>query len=295
MKLVLLGTGTPAPSRRRMGAGHLVDLGRAVIVFDHGPGAHQRLIEAGYRAQDVTHLFLTHHHYDHILDVPRLILTRWDHGPQDQPELVIAGPPPLVRMAGLMLGPDGLFAPDIAARIGSPVSVAVFRARGGTGERRWPVPRLRELAPGDDVAGDGWQVTAGPAYHAQPHLACLSYRLDCDGRSIVYSGDNGGVTDDFIAFAAGCDVLVHMTHFLAGTEYSADYRRMCAAHSDVAETARRAGARILVLTHLLPQLDTPGVGERMLAEMARVFDGTIILGADGMTVPLAPPAAAVAT
>ena len=77
MKLVLLGTGTPAPSRRRMGAGHLVDLGRAVIVFDHGPGAHQRLIEAGYRAQDVTHLFLTHHHYDHILDVPRLILTRW--------------------------------------------------------------------------------------------------------------------------------------------------------------------------------------------------------------------------
>ena len=60
MKITLLGTGTPAPSLRRQSSGYLFDLGGDVIVMDHGPGAHNRLLEAGYKATDVTHLFLTH-------------------------------------------------------------------------------------------------------------------------------------------------------------------------------------------------------------------------------------------
>jgi ribonuclease Z len=288
MKITLLGTGTPAPSLRRQSSGYLFDLGGDVIVMDHGPGAHNRLLEAGYKATDVTHLFLTHYHYDHIMDYPRLVLTRWDHGADSVPPLRVFGPSPLRELTDRLIGEHGAFAWDIAARVKSPASLAVYQARGGGTERPRPAPDLREVSTGDAVEGCGWTVTVGPARHVQPHLACQAYRLATDGTSVVYSGDNGGVYEPFIEFASGCDVLIHMNHFLSGTELTADYRRMTGSHLDVAETARRAGARMLVLTHLLPQLDHPGVKERMVAEMAAIYDGPIVVGEDLMTVPLAP-------
>ena len=59
MRLTLLGTGTPAPSLERQSSGYLVEVGSDTIVFDHGPGAHHRLIESGRRAVDVTRAFFT--------------------------------------------------------------------------------------------------------------------------------------------------------------------------------------------------------------------------------------------
>lgn len=106
------------------------------------------------------------------------------------------------------------------------------------------------------------------------------------GAEVVYSGDNGGVYEPFVEFAASCDLLIHMNHFLSGTELTQEYREMTASHLDVAETARRAGVGMLVLTHLVPQLDRPGVKERMVAEMAEIYDGPIVIGEDLMTVPL---------
>ena len=80
MKITLLGTGNPAPSLKRMGPGYLVTVGDDVIIFDHGPGSHHRLLQAGKKATEVTHAFFSHLHYDHFVDFPRLLLTRWDHG-----------------------------------------------------------------------------------------------------------------------------------------------------------------------------------------------------------------------
>src|SRR5688500_2074102 len=80
LTVTLLGTGTPAPSLTRQSSGYLIEVGDDVIVWDHGPGAHQRLIESGRRSIDVTHAFFTHLHYDHCMDYVRLVLQRWDQG-----------------------------------------------------------------------------------------------------------------------------------------------------------------------------------------------------------------------
>ena len=50
MRIRLLGTGTPTPSLRRMCSGYVVEVGEDVIVFDHGFGAHHRLMELGIPA-----------------------------------------------------------------------------------------------------------------------------------------------------------------------------------------------------------------------------------------------------
>jgi len=65
MKITLLGTGTPIPSLKRSSSGYMVEIGKDVILLDHGPGAFTRLMQAGKTARDVTHVFLSHLHFDH--------------------------------------------------------------------------------------------------------------------------------------------------------------------------------------------------------------------------------------
>jgi len=60
LSVTLLGTGTPSPSLDRQSSGYLIEVGHDLIVWDHGPGAHHRLLQSGHRSVDVTHAFFTH-------------------------------------------------------------------------------------------------------------------------------------------------------------------------------------------------------------------------------------------
>ena len=285
MRLTLLGTGTPAPSLTRAGSSYLVTIGSEILLFDHGQGAGTRLLEAGVRPNEIDAIFLTHLHYDHICDYPRLLLQHWDLGGGT---LRVFGPAPLETVTERLIGPDGAFGPDIAARVGHTASRAVFAARGGVGARPRPAPSLREVDVGDTAEGSGWRVTVGTARHVEPELRCLAYRLESGGRSIVFGGDSGGVFAPLIALARNADVLIHMCHFLNGTEPSEAFRESCGGHLDAARVAAEAGVTTLVLTHFPPGLDRPGVKERIVREAGAVFGGRIVLGQDLLEVPLDP-------
>src|SRR5262249_9372386 len=284
MKITLLGTGTPAPSLERQSSGYLIEVGGDLIVMDHGPGAHHRLIESGHRAVDVSHVFISHLHYDHCMDYPRLVLQRWDLGASRIPDLKVYGPTPIARMTELLFGEDGVYGPDIRARVEHESSVVVFKERGGEPPRRRPAPRVTEVHAGDVVEGDGWRVTVGHASHVQPQLECLAFRIDSDDGSICYSGDSGGVCEELIELARGCDVAILMNHYMSGTEPTASYRAACGNHLDNAVIARRAGVKTLVLTHVLAHIDQPGVREQIIHEIRQEFDGNVIWGEDLMRI-----------
>ena len=55
-----------------------------------------------------------------------------------------------------------------------------------------------------------WQVTAAPAVHAQPCHDCLAYRLDCDGGSVVITGDTVPCKCT-IELVRDIDLLLHMS------------------------------------------------------------------------------------
>ncbi len=286
MKITLLGTGTPAPSLTRQSSSYLIEIGEDVIVLDHGPGAQHRLLEAGHHPSDVTHAFFTHMHYDHIMDYPRLVLQHWDMGAGKIPDLKVFGPQPLARISQQLVGEEGAFGLDIESRVNHPVSQDVFVSRGGILPRLKPRPEVREVVPGDKIEGEAWRITVGEAFHFQPILECLAYRVESDEGTLVYSGDNGGVQESMIELARDCDVLIHMCHFLSGTEPSDAYRQGCGNHMDIAETAKRANVKTVVLTHCISMLDGPGIMENLICEMKAVFNGNIIIGQDLMEVPL---------
>jgi ribonuclease BN (tRNA processing enzyme) len=289
LKITLLGTGTPAPSLTRQSSGYLIEVGDDLIVMDHGPGAHHRLIESGHRAVDVSYAFISHLHYDHCLDYARLVLQRWDMGADRIPDLKVYGPTPIARMTELLFGEEGVYGPDIRARIEHESSIFVFEERGGKPPRKRPAPQVREVHAGDVVEGDGWRVTVGKASHVQPQLECLAFRLDSDEGSMCYSGDSGGVCEELIELARGCDVAILMNHYLSGTEPTASYRAACGNHRDNAVIARRAGVKTLVLTHVLAQIDQPSVREQIIHEIKQGFDGQVIWGEDLMQLDISRP------
>ena len=170
LSLTLLGTGTPSPLLHRAGSSYLVETGDTVLLFDCGPGSVRRLLRKGLGPDDVTHLFLTHLHYDHCVDYPYLVLSRWDQGTGKIPELDVCGPAPLARTTDRLFATDGAFGPDLEARTRHEGSEFIYEMRRGVLPRQRPVPNVTEVG------------------HVQPYLTCLAYRLDVSDTSIVFGG-----------------------------------------------------------------------------------------------------------
>src|SRR5713226_8427671 len=77
VKVTLLGTGSPIPSIQRFGPSILVEAGPEKLLFDCGRGVPIRLSQIHIPMREVTAVFFTHLHSDHIVGFPDLWLTGW--------------------------------------------------------------------------------------------------------------------------------------------------------------------------------------------------------------------------
>lgn len=286
MKLTLLGTGTPEPSLKRQSSGYAVQIGDDCLLLDAGPGSYHRFLESGHKPTDVTHVFLSHFHYDHFMEYPRIVLQRWDQGAGMVPELSVYGPKPLRKITDQLFGADGVYAADLRARTENECSLHVFQERGGILPRLLPEPRITEVTPGDVISGISWTVSVGEGLHFQPQLECYGYRIEGNGGTLCYAADSGGDCKSMIALARGADVLVHMTQIETGDAPSENFRKRNGTHLDVARLAAEAGVKTLVATHIGARMDCPGTRERVIAEMSEIFRGTLIWGEDLMTLEI---------
>lgn len=78
MKLLFLGTGAGAPSLTRNVSALLLlfDQGKEVWLFDCGEGTQQQMMRCGMAVQQISHIFITHLHGDHLYGLPGLLATR---------------------------------------------------------------------------------------------------------------------------------------------------------------------------------------------------------------------------
>ena len=76
--------------------------------------------------------------------------------------------------------------------------------------------------------------------------------------------------------------MIHMCSHISGSVDNHATRAGTSGHLEAAHTAAAAGARCLVASHIYNQFDLPGVRERVIAEMARIYDGVIVFGEDLM-------------
>lgn len=288
MKITLLGTGTPIPSLKRASSGYMVEAGGDVILIDHGPGAFARLMQTGKQARDVTQVFLSHLHFDHCGDLPRLIHHQWDAVGGLRPRFRIFGPAGTQEMLERLFGPRGAYERDLAARTSHPVSLRIYESRGGKGARPRPETTAEEIAPGSVVEGSEWRIEAFEVAHHQPYLESLGYRVTHNGKVFAYTSDvrlsgRDGPVKSLYALAKDADVLVH---YLNGFDFDRAETGVLSKQQVVAVLARDAGVKTLVTTHHGPTIDRDGVRERVIADIGEIFRGKLVWGEDLMTFEL---------
>ena len=285
LKVTLLGTGSPEPRANRHGSAHLVQADGEYLLFDCGPGATQRLAATDIPITEIDFQFFTHHHYDHNVDFSQFALVRWDQGAGRATPLQVYGPSGTERYVERLFGPQGAFEPDIVARTKHPVSIDMYRWRGGEGERQPIALGAKDVQPGIICAGPTWQVTAAPAVHAQPYHDCLSYRVDCDGGSVVITGDTIPCRST-IDLARDVDLLLHMSPDRKNWDDPISGRRFATfGPSDLSKAAAESGAKKLVIVHMMGNAwDDPAETQKILDEISSIYDGKIVLGEDLMEV-----------
>ena len=282
-RIYLLGTGTPTPTPTRFGSSHVIEVGGEYLMFDCGPAATYKLVQAGLWPTQIDYLFFSHHHFDHDVDYPCFLLCRWDQSIGKENELRVFGPTLTETLTERILGEEnGAFAHDWIARINHPGSQQVFVNRGGTLPRKPPSVSVRDIGPGKVHSGKEWEVTAAVAEHAQPWLDCLAYRVDSAEGSIIFTGDTVPC-ESVVNLARGADTMLCMCWGDSDVmdAIGEGQGSMCGTRG-AAEMAQEAGVKRLVLVHTGPGLCQPGAMEKGIGDIKRVYDGELIFGEELM-------------
>jgi ribonuclease Z len=280
LKVILLGTrGGPVIDPQHTGIGTLIVAGPERLLFDCGRGVPTAIARAGIAPRDITKVFITHLHSDHLVGLPELYLYPWASESRAAPFLVWGPTGTEAMMANLQKA----FEFDIHVRRDVDET---FSAEG----IRVAATDVREGVVYDV---NGVKVTAFFVDHA-PVTPALGYRVDHQGHSVVLSGDTRP-SENLVTFAKGADVLIHEAGTwkkdprLAGPpdERFGDSRgtrrqvRTIAEHHTDPEEAGQIFARVTpklaLFSHYNP---TPS----MLSLVRQHYAGPVELGEDGMTI-----------
>ncbi|WP_171169394.1 MBL fold metallo-hydrolase [Ruegeria sp. HKCCA0370] len=269
MKLTILGSGSPEAYVRRASSGYLLEVGNDVILFDCGGGVFDNLLRSGCSPSDITHLFFTHLHTDHMMDYARLVHAAWDEGAAP---LKVFGPPPIAQVTEGYFGPGGVLSHDLRARTEFVPSQEVWKARGGSLPRPWPTPQVQEIEPGFSYERKDWLLTSCEVPHAQPFLSCLAFSVQSEGKKFVYSGD-AGLCDDLSALAKNADLLLHWCYRLDGEPAHPMMANLTPSPFEIASNAHSNGVKQLLLTHFRVHMDSEPSHTAALNNIKSVFQG----------------------
>ncbi|MEV0727822.1 ribonuclease Z [Polymorphospora sp. NPDC050346] len=298
-ELVVLGTASQVPTRRRNHNGYLLRWDREGILFDPGEGTQRQMLLAGVSATDLTRVCVTHFHGDHCLGLPgivqRLSLDRVPHPVPVHFPAGGAGYFERLRHASSFhdvadvraepVGTDGQRF-DIGAgvlearRLRHPVETYGYRLLAPDGRRM-----LRDRLDAYGISGP-----AVGALQRDGHLDLDGRRVSLEavsehrrGQRFAFVMDTG-LCDNVFALAEEADLLVIESTFLSvDAALAAEVGHLTAAQAG--RVAAESGVRRLVLTHFSQRYPDP---ERFAAEAREEFDGDLVVADDLMRVPVPP-------
>lgn len=279
IKVTLLGTGAPAPDPGRFGPATLVEAGAEKLLFDVGRGATIRLNQISLPMREITAVFITHFHSDHLNGLGDLWMTGWlppNFGRRTEP-LRIWGP---VGLSRITAGLEETYAADIAIRIVDeqrPAEAARFEV-------------TEFSANGVVFESNGVTVTAFEVNHGEIIKPAYGYRIDYAGRSVVISGDTR-FDENVIAAAEGADLIIH--EVAAFHESLVDVNPAMQNILDHHTTPEQAGIvfdrvqpKLAVYSHIV-RPPIPGVPVISIEELLRQthvqYDGPLVAGEDLMS------------
>ncbi len=293
-ELVVLGTASQVPTRRRNHNGYLLRWEADGILFDPGEGTQRQMQFAGVTASQIGRICITHFHGDHCLGLPG-VLQRLS---LDQvPHLVEAYYPAenrdvfeRLRYAALYrddslrleerpVGGDGTLSQTRAFRLDArrlSHTVPAFGYRLAEPDGRRMLPEKLDAAgiAGPDI-GRLQRDGRLRAEHGMVRLDQVSEPRP--GQRFAFIMDTR-LCDAVFELADQADMLVCESTFAqADASLAREYGHLTAGQAG--QVAAQARARLLVLTHFSQRYDADGQ-QRMADEAAAAFGGEVVLARD---------------
>ncbi|MEA4909344.1 MAG: ribonuclease Z [Chloroflexi bacterium] len=249
-KIIILGSANAIPDEEHENASLFVQAGERNIMVDCGTSPVQRLQRLGLPLVEVTDLVLTHFHPDHISNAPLLLMDMWLLG----------------RKTPLSI-------------YGLAYTIERFKAMMELFEwKRWPdfYPVEFNVVADEDLQllldDSALRIFSSPVKHMIPTIG-LRFEFSGPRKVVAYSCDTSPCPQ-VIDLARNADILIH--------EASGEY----VGHSSAVQAAQAAcqsGAGELYLIHYATE---KGLGERLVEEAQRVFDGPVELARDLMEIKI---------
>ncbi len=268
--LQILGAGGPELNDGSAGPSYLLWIdNRARLLVDAGPGTAARYDAAGADFEDLEAIAFTQLSAHHAADLPALL--EGSRYAERHQRLPVLGPdgrdgvPSLRTFVERLIGPLGAY-PHLADFL-KPRPQAGYRLGlrnvPATGRRRW-----------SGFGSDNLGLAAVPVHHgATPTLA---WRVEAQGKSVVFAGDFSNQKDLVADFAANADALV-VTHALP-EEARGDARDLYLVPGQIGRIAAKADVRVLILSHRM--IRTLGRESQSRAVIEAAYTGPVIFAND---------------
>ena len=276
MRVTVLGSGNPWPTRAQASASVLVEIGnteRDLLVFDLGTGSLANYASLKLPVNKLNKVFLTHLHADHMGDLITLSGSFSKVGRADGSVSVWgpSGTEPRLGTRHFVESIEESLAWDTEAGNGAinPDSMKIVATE---------FDFMQTQVVYDE---NGVKVTSFPVVHAIS--GAVGYRVDFVGLSFVFSGDTRAAWPLVRASAGGVDLLIHECFPPAAALAAASglsIERATIALNAVHTSPRAAGKvfglvkpRMAGLWHTLL---TPQVIHLLHSELSAVYDGPVV-------------------
>ena len=273
-KLIFLGTGTPNPDPKHLGASIIILVDETPYPVDFGAGLVRQAASLTSRyggsievlkIKNLKTAFLTHMPSDHTVGYPDLILTPWVMG-RDTP-LEVYGPDGIEEMTVNLLE---AYRDDIKYRL---YGLEPANNKG------WRV-NAHEIKEGVIYEDEKVKVEAFLVKHGTWPNA-YGFRFTTPDKVIVISGDTAPC-ENIIKYSQGADILVHEVYSQKGFEKKDEFWQKYhvinhTSTHELAKIAKKTIPKLLVLYHVLYWGCRDG---DILDEMAQFYDGKVVVSAD---------------
>ncbi|MCY8518184.1 ribonuclease Z [Bacillus atrophaeus] len=295
MELLFLGTGAGIPAKSRNVSSialKLLEERRSVWLFDCGEATQHQILHTSIKPRKIEKIFITHMHGDHVYGLPGLLGSRSFQGGED--ELTIYGPKGIrafietslnvtatrltYPLAIIEIEEGVIFEDDQFTVTAKPVihGVPAFGYRVQEKDMPGalkadllkemkipPGPIYQKIKQGEEFTLEDGRVINGRDFLDEPKK----------GRVVAFSGDTR-VCSNVKELAAGADVLVHEATFAKGDDKLAhDYFH--STTEQAAKTAKEAGAKKLILTHISARYQGEASLQMMLTEAEDIFPNSM--------------------
>ncbi|BCG64574.1 MAG: hypothetical protein methR_P2358 [Methyloprofundus sp.] len=270
VQVQVLGSGGPELSDGRASSSYLVWLdNKGIVLIDTGSGSSLNYEKSGAKLVDLQLIAFTHFHVDHSADFPAFI--KASYFTERTQSLLVFGPegnqlmPSASKFTDKLFGSNGAFpylSDYLNKEADSPFKIVTKNIA------------LTKRSPKTVYTNNAISLQAIPVHHGP--IPALAWRVELAGCAISFSGDMSNRYQTLAKLAQQADILI--AHNAIPEAMQGAGRALHMPPSEIAQIARQAGVKKLVLSHRMRR--TLGKEQETSRIIKQQYQGSLVFAND---------------